>query len=201
MLKESVRWTDEGSHCNPFGQNILTLIFFSLSPSARPQNLLEELPPTVLELDQLRVLRLSGNKMTALPPQIRMLQQLEDLACDANEIAELPGTLNDLAKLVSLNVRQNAIKALPALGDLAALEMLTASSNKLEGGLEAVQLGKLSGLKRLFVNGNQLSVFPADELLALARDGQLEKANFSSNSLELPLPEELTEELGDKLVV
>ena len=82
-------WTDEGSHCNPFGQNILTLIFFSLSPSARPQNLLEELPPTVLELDQLRVLRLSGNKMTALPPQIRMLQQLEDLACDANEIAEL----------------------------------------------------------------------------------------------------------------
>jgi Leucine-rich repeat (LRR) protein len=163
-------------------------------------NLFEELPTPVLELEELRVLRLSGNRLTSLPAQIRMLRLLEDLSCDANEVGDLPETVNELVNLRNLNVRQNAISSLPELGDLKHLEILIASSNCLES-LETVSLEKLTSLRKLFINGNKINEFPAKDIIALAKDGCLDKANFANNCLKLPLPAEIISELGDKLIV
>ena len=149
---------------------------------------------------KLRVLRLSGNRLTSLPAQIRMLRLLEDLSCDANEVGDLPETVNELVNLRNLNVRQNAISSLPELGDLKHLEILIASSNCLES-LETVSLEKLTSLRKLFINGNKINEFPAKDIIALAKDGCLDKANFANNCLKLPLPAEIISELGDKLIV
>ena len=62
-----------------------------------------------------------------------------------------------------------------------------------------MSLEKLPSLRKLFINGNKINEFPAKDIIALAKDGCLDK-EILNNCLKLPLPAEIISELGDKLI-
>jgi Leucine-rich repeat (LRR) protein len=66
---------------------------------------LDNFPACLLQLTQLRVLRLTGNAIARLPSDLDALARLEDLALDNNRITEIPSTISALTALRKLQLR------------------------------------------------------------------------------------------------
>ncbi|MNJ83510.1 Leucine Rich repeats (2 copies) [compost metagenome] len=68
---------------------------------------LEELPPLVEKLQQLRILSLPGNKIRQIPSSIQTLSKLEKLDLSNNQLTDLPVFLSELPSLKKLFVHGN----------------------------------------------------------------------------------------------
>jgi len=75
---------------------------------------LTELHPGIGDLNRLRWLNVSYNKLTALPSEISRLSRLERLHAGNNEIEALPLELWSLKALEELHVENNKLRALPS---------------------------------------------------------------------------------------
>jgi Leucine-rich repeat (LRR) protein len=86
---------------------------------------LTRLPPDIVRLPQLKVLRLNGNELTELPPEIGQLTQLTELYLSDNQLQALPPEVGQLARLRKLDVGNNQVSSLPTqIGHLSSLEQL-----------------------------------------------------------------------------
>lgn len=74
---------------------------------------LSSLPPAIGMLDQLRTLRLGGNRFDAVPPVISRLTQLRVLGLERNLLCDLPGWLGGLTQLRVLSVSHNRLVSWP----------------------------------------------------------------------------------------
>ena len=151
------------------------------------ENTLSSLPPALVQLRSLRVLRLadnafaeldgaadvifalaaleelvlSGNRLTSVPPHIGRLQRLKRLDLRGNQLAALPDEIGELSALETLDVFDNKLTALPdSLARLGTtLKRLEAASNQLESkGVAA--LTALTALEELDVFDNVLTELP-----------------------------------------
>ena len=117
-----------------------------------------------LDLSGLRVLDLSGNRLSSWPSAVLAgLPNLISLRLNGNRLRELPaGALAAHPRLIGLHLADNALSALPpgAFRELAELRRLDLSGNALSA-LPGDAIAGLSELWTLRLNGNLLSALPA----------------------------------------
>ena len=107
----------------------------------------EDLPPEIYELEDLRKLNLSFNKLKALPSRIENLKNLVYLNLSNNELSGLPSKIGNLENLMILNVSNNRLMLLPLeLEDLKNLVYVDTSNNPLLSNL-SVKMEKLTTLR------------------------------------------------------
>ncbi|XP_078583899.1 uncharacterized protein LOC144866412 [Branchiostoma floridae x Branchiostoma japonicum] len=110
-------------------------------------------PEEIGDLEQLRYLALSNNKLSALPPTMDKLKRLRDVYLYENKFKTFPEVLCSLPKLMVVDIRNNRVSKIPS------------------------SLSNLSRLKRLVVAGNPLKYPPtdvcekgSDDILAFLKD-------------------------------
>ena len=98
-------------------------------------NLLEEIEPSAFESSpDLRVLRLSRNKLKRIPPTVGELRQLRELYLDDNLLEQIPEQISALQHLAYLKLERNCIKRIPleAFAELTMLERFDLAGNPLD---------------------------------------------------------------------
>jgi hypothetical protein len=94
---------------------------------------LASIPAEVFELEQLEVLNLINNHLTAIPDAIAQLRNLKSLDLSYNRLTTVPGAIGQLQNLMSLNLRNNELTALPdAIVQLSNLMSLDLRDNPIE---------------------------------------------------------------------
>lgn len=147
---------------------------------------LREIPKSVFENKQLKVLKLFGNEISEIPSRIAELENLEELYIGKNNLKSLPPEIGKLKNLKILSVQYNSITSLPSeIGDMENLEQLWLNQNNLK--FLPSEIGKLKKLVRLQVEFNFLTKIPSEL-------GECESLGFiflgRNNLVEIP------EELG-----
>jgi Leucine-rich repeat (LRR) protein len=142
-------------------------------------NALTSLDADVLAaLTDLRVLNVSGNKLTELPHAIGYLTALRELSLNGNQLKTLGPEIGNLRALRVLNASNNAITALPRhIGRLGLLQELRLDGNSLES--ISLDLGELRSLQVLDLANCNLRKLA--EQLCLCTG--LIELNLSNNSL------------------
>lgn len=120
---------------------------------------LTEFPLSILELRNLKILRLRKNKIKHIPDGISSLESLIELNLIDNEIDSLPINLFKLQNLQVLHLRRNNISIIPnELSELSNLTHLNIGDNALTELPESI--GNLGELIHLFVKNNKLTRLP-----------------------------------------
>lgn len=167
--------------------------------------LLDEVPESLGQLSQLKVLDLDGNQLTNLPESLSQLSQLQTLVLSTNQLYELPKWLGELSQLRALHLSDNQLSTLPeSLGQLSQLQELYLGGNRLTelpkslrqlSHLQTIILttnrlinipewfGQLSQLRRLDLDNNQISNLPE----SLGQLPQIQRLYVENN----PLPSEI----------
>ncbi|KAL7516160.1 hypothetical protein ACHAWX_001206 [Stephanocyclus meneghinianus] len=134
------------------------------------------IPNTLLQLHQLEVVRMTGNRLQDFEEGIgnTYWRQLKVLALDGNGLKQVGTGIGKLSRLEKLHLRQNKLVALPdgvpsSLN--SKLVMMSLSSNQLTSLPDSlVEVG--SSLKELYLNGNQIQSLPmgiGERLLGLIK--------------------------------
>ena len=157
-------------------------------------------PAALGRLTDLRVLDLSGNRLTGeLPERLSELQQLERLALGFNNLrGPIPPTLAHLGRLAVLDLSDNFFHGPipPEVGKLVSLRRLNLSANQLTGRIPR-ELDALADLEILDLHGNFLTgPIPAE----LSQVDGLREVRLAGNALAGCVPPGLPvagrEELG-----
>ncbi|KAK4165645.1 hypothetical protein QBC43DRAFT_208425 [Cladorrhinum sp. PSN259] len=139
----------------PMGLRRLTLLTsLNLSLNRLSNNSLE----VISQIISLRDLKLGGNLLYGpLDACFSNLQNLELLDLHGNNISALPDNFGNLSRLRVLNISENTFEALPieVLAKLPLVE-LNARKNQLKGTLIEESVESLSSLQLLDVSSNQL---------------------------------------------
>jgi len=143
------------------------------------------IPSTLLELDKLQVVRMSGNQLEGELEDgigIRYWKVLKVLALDGNKLSNIGRGIGKMNYLEKLHLRGNKLTSLPEevpSRNNSNLTMLSLSSNQLSS-LPASLAVVGATLKELYLNGNQIEELPeglAEKLVAL------KKLNLAHNSI------------------
>jgi hypothetical protein len=96
-------------------------------------------PPSLSQLEQLRVLSLAKNQLDQLPEELGSCRSLEELDVSANRLAALPAALGGLGKLRTLQLDSNRLSGLPdgLLTGCSMLQTLSLHANPVT--IEALQ--------------------------------------------------------------
>ena len=122
---------------------------------------LTEIPSEIVQLAQLRRLRLDGNQLTSLPSVIGQLTNLQGLQLDGNQLTSLPSEIGQLTNLQGLRVDRNQLTCLPSeIGQLTELRRLRADGNQLT--CLPSEIGQLTELRELRLDRNQLTCLPPE---------------------------------------
>lgn len=159
---------------------------FDLDPSIKDLTLTDaiEMPPEVLRLKDLRVLRLWHCSMRTLPDDLVNLQNLEVLDISQSQFNELPSAVLHLPQLQVLDITRNQISVLPRqIALLKQLRRLYAAFNLLAALPE--EIGELDKLEFLDLTANRLFAIPH----RIERLRSLRMLYLGQNSLKLIPPE------------
>jgi len=122
---------------------------------------LKELPPEIVNLQNLTVLDLGDNQLSSLPPEIVNLQNLTVLSLGGNQLSSLPAEIVKMQNLTVLSLGQNQLSSLPPeIGELQNLTKLSLIFNQLSS--LPPEIGELQNLTVLELVINQLSSLPAE---------------------------------------
>jgi hypothetical protein len=120
---------------------------------------LDSVPRAILErAPQVKILDLSGNRLSALPDWIAQLSQLEIIFLSFNQFSQVPQILGQLPRLRMIGMRGNQIESVPPEALPPSLEWLTLTNNlitKLPS-----KLGRIPRLRKLLLAGNRLQSLP-----------------------------------------
>lgn len=128
----------------------------------RMENLeLLELADSIGEIPGLQVLSLCDSSMEKLPESIGKLKSLVKLNISSTNIIELPDSIGELKRLKILGMRNCKLRKLPkAIGMLEKLESLDASFCMFLEGEIPMEIGALSVLQELLLDGTRISEVP-----------------------------------------
>ncbi|GAA53284.1 leucine-rich repeat and death domain-containing protein LOC401387 [Clonorchis sinensis] len=120
---------------------------------------LKVLPESVISLQNLALLDLSGNKLTILPEEVGKLTSLKVMDLSCNILSEIPEAVYDLLNLQSLDLSENNLSILsPSIRKLKGLQVLLCASNQLRYLPEEITC--LSNLLVLRLMNNKLCYLP-----------------------------------------
>lgn len=154
-------------------------------------NKLTDIPPTVLSITSLTTLNLAWNAITEVPKAISALTQLTTLTLHHNNIKRIASGICQLSKLTTLELQHNALTSIPeSIGELASLTVLDVSFNALKEWPAAFNPdSQLDSLTRLDLSHNVISgAIPGDKLSAdIPLFPSLEELYLNNNTItELP---------------
>ena len=139
---------------------------------------LTQLPKTIKNLNDLKILTLRYNQITEIPNWIESLHVLESLNLNVNNINKLPSTIGNLSHLKELFLWKNELQELPSsICSLHSLNYLNLRLNQLK--LLPNDIGDLVNLVDLNLHDNKLTEIP-DSISSL---NSLESLNLSWNLL------------------
>jgi Leucine-rich repeat (LRR) protein len=152
-------------------------------------NELISVPESIGELNALKILNLSYNKiLIALPESIAGLTQLEILNLSDNQLTALPQAIDRLTQLKNLNLAGNELISLPeSIGELTALKILNLSYNKTLNALPE-SIGRLTQLEILNLSDNELTTLPE----SIGGLTALKELNLFRNNQLIDLPHTIT---------
>jgi internalin A len=102
-----------------------------LRPEGDP-NLSLAIPMELFELEQLEILNLANNGLSALPAEIGQLQNLKELILEVNQLSTLPAEFFHLTHLEKVNLDNNRLSVVPdGIGRLQNLSELRLKLNLL----------------------------------------------------------------------
>lgn len=140
---------------------------------------LESFPPELFELsDTLRLLDLSGNRLSSLPADLSRFRNLEILFCSQNRFEIVPEVLGECPRLEMVGFKSNRIRTVSASALPTRLRWLILTDNDLDA-LPA-SLGERDRLQKLMLAGNRLKTLPD----SLCQHPRLELLRIAANRLE-----------------
>ena len=120
---------------------------------------LEAIPPEIFKFKNLRILCLTGGKISMIPQAIGNLSNLRTLDLSTNEIREIPKTVGKLQKLVRLELSGNQITSIPdEIGNLQKLTALRLNFNQITEIPHSI--GNLGKLMELHLSYNKIREIP-----------------------------------------
>lgn len=173
------------------GNNIveMTLNLFDLNSLKNlfiTNNKILEIPSDIGKLTNLEYLRLNSNQIPAIPIEMKNLSSLIELALSGNKIPEIPVEICNLPNLEILGLSSNKITAIPKeINQLLRLNFLSLDANFIEE--LPTELGGLSELEILYLSNNRIKIVP-NELGDLS---QLKYLYLDFNQIKI-LPTDLT---------
>jgi len=124
-------------------------------------NKIGDVPAGIKNLRYLKVLGLSYNKIDTIPQEISELQDLQYLYLNNNKISGFPEEITKLVNLESLFIYQNNICNIPAgISQMRELTGLFADSNNIA--VIPGEIGNLHNLYALSLADNQISQIPEE---------------------------------------
>ncbi len=124
-------------------------------------NQLKFIPESIGQLNKLQGLQFSGNQLTALPLAVANLRQLREIYAGRNLITRLPGDISRLEELEVLHLENNRIGDLPSgFGNLKRLRDVNLASNRLRHLPD--NLGTILPLENLDLRRNALTKLPSN---------------------------------------
>jgi len=148
---------------------------------------LKEVPKAVLQITNMRMLNMEGNKLAQIPPALAVcVKGLKTLNLSHNSLTVISN--NVMAAMAgaieTIDISFNSISHLPAgLSGCGKLKTLIAHHNGLtsdEGGQDALaSLSSLSKLRVINLSHNRLTAFPA----GFCQLPRLEEANLAANGI------------------
>jgi len=142
------------------------------------------LPECVYDLENLEILRVSNNKITAIKGGLDGVvkwRKMKVLCLDGNMIEEIPIELAKLTHLESLLLRKNKLSSLPeGVPGIThtKLTLLHVSSNHLK--LLPSSIVQCVSLTAIYANANQITAIPDDMAIKLT---QLKSFNLCNNRI------------------
>ena len=127
-------------------------------------NLLKNVPPSLVKLTNLKTLNMSDNHIHALPNDVGNLTSLRTLEFNRNELTIVPVSLLQCTALTTLCLHSNALERLPdAIGELPLLSKVDISGNRIK--YLPFSLGFSSTLREFILFGNPLEQPPIEEAI------------------------------------
>ncbi len=167
---------------------LLILICFSCKLQAQSnevQTYYRNITEVLKNPQNIRILNLSGSKLTTLPGEIGKLQNLQLLNLDDNQLIALPKEIGQLQNLQKLLLNKNKLTTLPKeIGQLQNLQKLKLYENQLT--TLPKEIGQLQNLESLDLEHNQLNALPKE----IGKLQKLQTLNLKYNQLAT-LPEEI----------
>ncbi|XP_033231107.1 protein flightless-1 isoform X1 [Belonocnema kinseyi] len=144
------------------------------------QRTLHNIPSNLESLTNLQELDLSQNSLPRVPDALYSLPNLRRLNLSENEITELSSAIDMWQKLENLNLCRNKLTALPiSLCKVSSLRRLYLNDNQLDFKGIPSGIGKLSALQVFSAANNHLEMIPE----GLCRCGSLKQLILTSNRL------------------
>ncbi|CAH1118897.1 unnamed protein product [Phaedon cochleariae] len=174
---------------NPLGhfqlRQLPSLINVETLHMRNTQRNLNNFPTNLENLINLVDVDLAKNGLPKIPDSLYSLPNLKRLNLSENEITELSSALELWQKLETLNLSNNNITILPSgICKLSSLRRLYVNDNQLDFEGIPSGIGKLGNLEIFSAANNRLEMIPE----GLCRCGSLKKLNLSSNQL-ITLPD------------
>jgi Leucine-rich repeat (LRR) protein len=122
---------------------------------------LTEIPQEVFQLEDLEILCLSNNMITAISADIQKLKKLKMLYMSDNNITNIPSEIFNIENLEILIMCNNNINSIPLdITKLTNLRQIWLYKNKIS--VLPTELVKLTKLDGLFLNSNNISEIPKE---------------------------------------
>ncbi|VIO90379.1 Flightless-I protein homolog, putative [Brugia malayi] len=148
---------------------------------------LENIPPTLDDLDNLQDVDFSHNNLPEVPDCLYKLKKLRKLDISHNQIKKIESKETPWENLETLNVSSNQLKVLPeSIVRMVKLQRLYASDNQLTFEGIPSGIGKLVQLQVLYLSYNQLELIPE----GVSRCVRLHRLKLDNNKL-ITLPDSI----------
>ena len=145
---------------------------------------LDDLPPEIGQLVNLKAIWSNDGSITTLPTEIEKLENLEYLKLENNLIKTLPPQIGKLTKLKNLKLSKNELETLPPqIGKLKNLYNLELQNNLLNE--LPPEIGSLENLFELNLHNNPLKTLPKEIIKLKNLKYLVLNDDFNFNSLKL----------------